>query len=292
MNSHGFVFTLGVLLLVSFLFVYTQFYSGHLRKIEGDVSNMFAHAKVAGIADDLSGDLNALMGTGVWVSRSAGTARLALYDTFPSDVNKNRLGEWKTFAEGVYMQKANASVKVNVSRLLDGNAELMFSNGLQYVYAYENHGLKDTNATFFAPNGDTNFSRVDVNIFTNVDYNSYTPWDWNAGGDTNVSIYFRDGNASHTLSLSGLLYSGADNAFVFTFSGGSNDSLQIRFGKNGAALRAFQVLEGLDSNVAQARVSAAFAFPSTQSLSWWHDADLNVGFSDANMNGLAVQGSS
>ena len=284
MTRRGFLFTLSVLLLLGFLVTFSIYYSAKPRQLAKELTSSLKIERAGFVADDLETDLNRLIGIGLDLNSGSPNTVLTLNDRLPSDFNRARLSLWEAFAEGAYARSQSSAVDVNAQGLLDANAELLFNNGLQYLFARTD----ENSLQLFVPGGDTNFLSLDINLFVNDDLNSSVPWTLGSG-DTNVTLRYYDTIASNAFVSSGLLSSASANQYILRYSALSTDSLTITFGRiegSDAALKIDHSIDNL-STLTRAQIMAVFATPS-KPLVVFANLDLNYTQADMNLSRKAV----
>ncbi|MBN1940655.1 MAG: hypothetical protein JW772_00575, partial [Candidatus Diapherotrites archaeon] len=187
----------------------------------------------------------------------------------------------ENFIDGNYAAQQNAAIDLNLARLLDGNTEIVFSNGLRYDY---NYGAQ--NSVFLhVPGDDTGVLAYDINVSVNDSSVWKSAWNWDAGGDITVNLKFSDENAGNAVAQSGKLDSGVANIYRWDYSETQGDSLYIIVGAlqgSGKIARITEAIADADS-AALVGIKATIASPANE-ISWYYDADLNYSQGDVNLN--------
>ncbi len=278
----GFVLTFSVILFVSLLVLFAMFYLDKSQEQEQGILSNAALFKAGFLADDIEADFNKILGTSVDINRGNSLTTITFNEKLGADTNKLLLKSLKEFVEGALASSENASIQLDVSELVDGRTELMFSNGLQYNYSY-----KDINAVqFYLPAGNTNIAAIDLNVSINAASISVTPWEWqDETGDINVNLHYVDRNSSNAITHYGKLDSTVNNEYTFTFPGGAGSSFTINIGNIDGNLKAVRLTNSIDDGNVQAGVWLKVLAPSPESpLRAFYNADLNFSQADVNIN--------
>ena len=284
-NLKGFVISISVLLILSALLVFSQFYLNLNLERESEVVSVFSVEKAGFVRSDLSFDLNKLLETSVDVNRGVSFTEIFLRDKLPSDLNKLNVLGLRSFLSSVYAKQQNISIEVDFNKLVDGKTELVFSNALQYDYSYAN----DTNVFFYVPASDSNVTVFDINVTVNDSVVSSIPWSLNPSGDINVSLRYEDGNG--VITSSGKLDSSTLNTFTFNYSGNPNDSFSVEIGAIEGSQKALRISESFDNAATRSSISVRAVVPSSSdNLYWFYDADLNFSVADVNSSGKILIG--
>ena len=281
-KSRGFVLTFSAILLVSLLVLFAVFYLGRSQEQEEDILSSAGILKAGFLADDIETDFNRLLGTGVDINMGASLATITITDKIGADMNKLALNDLKDFMEGGFASAQNAAIQLDVSELVDGRAELMFSNGLRYDYSYSDDNI----VQLYVPGGNTGITQVDLNVTVDSSSVSVTPWAWqDTAGDINVNLHYADRNSSNAVTHYGRLDSAANNSYAFAFSAAAGDSFTINIGNIDGNLKAVRLTGSIDESGVQAIVwmKALVPKPSGGLGAYWN-ADLNYSQADVNVH--------
>ena len=279
--NKGFVLSFSAVLLIIVLVMFAVFYSGKNIREEQNILGMYSIEKAGFVADDIESDFNRLLETSVDVNKGVSFTELRFRDKLPADINKMQLIDLKNFIDGNYSVQQNASINLDINKLIDGNTELRFSNNLQYDY---NYGV--VNSVFFRNYlGDTNIISYVIDININDTSIAVIPWTWNPAGDINVTLRFTDYNVSNKVSYTGILESGVENIYQWNYSGIAGDSFYIRVGGLETNKKALQLINSIDDPNSVAVIDFNALMPtSSGNLIWYYDADLNYVQSDVSVN--------
>jgi len=204
-------------------------------------------------------------------------------DIIPSDVNKMQLLDWNSFVDGNYAARQNASIRLGIERLVDKKTEIVFSNDLQYDYAY---GLDQNFVLVRKGNGsNTNAITYDINVFVQgARLDASTPWTCDSTGDVNVNLRYLDSYGESENSLNCKQDPAGIYVYTFTFQS-LGGSLVVSFGNidgNSNAAKVRNTIESTGVSVASS-IRAEFA-SEAGGISWFYDADLNYVQQDVNLN--------
>ena len=277
--AKGFLFTLSVFLLLGFLLSFSVYYSPKPRDLSKELTTSLKIEKAAYVADDLEIDLNRLLGVNLDLNNQSTTAIATIDDRLPSDFNRLALSAWETFVTGPYAQTISSTIDLNTAGMTDANAELFFSNGIQYLFT-----STDANSVqLFVPGGDTNFTNLDINLFVNDDLNNSAPW-VPGTGDTNVTLRYGDNNAANAVFSSGLLSSTAATQYLLRYSSLSTDSLTITFGRLAGSDAGIRIEDSIDNpaTVVKLRIKFTVASPG-KPLTVSANVDFNYVQADMNL---------
>ncbi|MBU1120408.1 MAG: hypothetical protein ABIE23_04135 [archaeon] len=286
MKSKGYVLTISTLLIVSIILLFSVFYLSKAEKSEKALSELVPIEKAGFVVDDIAFDLNKLLETAVKIERIDSNTRITFNDKLASDLDKeNELMDYQNFLYGVYAVQQNAVISIDFNNLVDGKTEMLFSNGLQYDY---NYGGSDANVLFYASGGDTNATRMDINVSVNDSSVLLEPWSWDPGGDITVNLFYEDQNALNTVNSSGTLNSSSLHTYAIHFSETVNDVLEVLVGGIEGHNGGFALVEGIDNTSSKANLVFSVTAPSNDvnSLYYYYNADLNYEQLDVNANGL------
>lgn len=286
MNSKGYVLTISTLLIVSILLMFSVFYLSKTERSERALGELVVIEKAGFVVDDIAFDLNKLLGTAVKVERIDSNTRITFNDKLASDLDKeSELLALQEFLYDVYAVQQNSVIGIDFNYLVDGKTEMVFSNGLQYDY---NYGGSDANVLFYASGGDTNATRMDINISVNDSSVLLEPWSWDPGGDITVNLFYEDQNSLNTVNSSGTLDSSSLHTYTIHFSETMNDVLEIMVGRIGGHNGTFSLVESIDNTSSKASVVFSVTAPSNDlnSFYYYYNADLNYFQLDVNANGL------
>ncbi|MBS3062628.1 MAG: hypothetical protein J4203_02040 [Candidatus Diapherotrites archaeon] len=275
----GFLFTLSILLLLGFLLAFSFDYSSKPRSIARELTASLKAEKAAFVADDLAADVNRLLGIGLDINSLSATRIVTLHDRLPSGFNRSQLTGWEQFMETGFDSLLSSTIDLNTGAMTDANAELLFSNGIQYLFA-----STDANSLqLFVPGGDTNIIALDLNVFVNDDLNYSVPWT-TGSGDVNVTLRYSDHNAVNAFVSSGLLSSTTPNQYILRYSQLSTDALIITVGQIAGSEAGLRIEHSIDDPSTLARIAIAFTLASeSKPLTVSANLDLNYAQADFNL---------
>jgi len=277
----GFVISFSTVLLASFLVFFAIFYSGLVAQQETSLVSTFAIEKAGFVGDDIDYDVNTILGTHVDANRGSSLTTIKILDKLPADTNKLQLVDYNAFVDANYSSQQNANIEIDVSSLVDGKTELLFSNSLQYDYSYSS----DPTIDFYKPSADTEVLTYDINININDSSIVVTPWTWqDITGDINVNLNFVDENVLNEVHYSGKLDSTIENTYQWGYSGAAGDDFSIKIGSISGNSKALQLIESIDDPSSQAGVTVQATISSPSSLKWYYNGDLNYTQGDVNVN--------
>jgi len=278
----GFVLTFSVILFVSLLVLFAMFYLEKNQEQETSILSSSAVFKAGFLADDIEADFNRILGTSVDINRGNSLTSITFNEKLGADTNNLLLEDLEEFVEGALASSENASIQLDVSKLVDGRTELAFSNGLRYDYSYKD----SNNVQLYLPAGNANIVAIDLNISINAASIGATPWEWqDETGDINVNLHYVDRNSSNSVTHYGKLNSALNNQYTFTFPGTPESSFTINVGNIDGNLKAVRLTNAIDNGSAQAELWLKVLVPSPQSpLRAFYDADLNFSQADVNLN--------
>jgi len=288
-GKRGFVFSVSTILIVIVLVWFASFYAGKVDRQELTLFEGYAIEKAGFVADDITYDVNALLGTAQDVDRGPNFLRIRLGDKIPADINKLQLVDLNNFVDGNYATMQRASIGLGLGNLLDGKTEMVFSNGLQYDYAYNS----DQNFVLFrnSDGGSTGVLTYDLNLhFLAGRVDTATPWACDSGNDVNVNLYYRDdfGNSSSTTGCEQNPAGSYTYTFTFVDQAGS---VTVEFGSVDGNQNAVQVRNAVVNPNISVKTSVQAVLPSpSDEIEWFYDADLNYVHEDVNLNRKIVLG--
>ena len=274
----GFVFTISSLFLVTVIVLFAAFYAEDVNKREASVLESYSAFQAGAIAEDVEDTLNGLLGTEADVNRGGAYMTVEITDRLPPAIDKAKLSGFETFIETRYDEKQNTTITLDLLQLTDGLTELKFSNGLQYDY---NYGIVNY-VQFGGPSDSSNVITYDINISVNDTFFSTNAWAWDAGGDINVSIGFRD-NAGNVVMQSGKLDSSLLNTYDLNFTEDGNSFLRVQVGLIGGDSRSVKVTESITGAAAASITIKALLPAESEGLSCYYNADLVVLGNDVNV---------
>ncbi|MEW6295680.1 MAG: hypothetical protein AB1467_05310 [Candidatus Diapherotrites archaeon] len=285
-NSKGYLLSFSVLVLFSLLIVFSQFYFNSEKSFDETIAGQSIIDKAGFVADDISSDLNSMLGTGIEADRNTEFIQLKFFDVLPSDLNKQEaLLNYSDFINSSYALQQNAFLSLDLNDLADGKTELVFSNGLEYDYNYSpNSSYSDAVVSFYSSTGSTNVLSYDINVSVNSSSIKVIPWTWNAGGDISVNLYYYDLNSSNTVWVSGKIDSALDNSYKIYFSASPDDVLEIHLGLIDGRQKSFKLLEDIDtpSSKASLYLGALIPFVSNNDFSYYYNGTINYRQLDVN----------
>ncbi len=274
----GFLFTFCVFLLLAFLVSFSVYYAAKPKSLARELSASLKAERAAFVVDDLETDVNRLLGVGLDINSGDPNTVVMISDRLPSDFNRAQLAEWKTFVETQLAPLLSSSIDLNTAGLADANAELLFNDGIQYVFA-----PSDANSLqLFVPGGDTNILAVDVNVYVSDDLNNSVPWVPGAG-DINVTLRYSDNTPGNSFVSTGQLSSAALSQYVFRYSGDNADALTVSVGRLAGSDAAVRITHALTNFASTTRVTVKFTVANpVKPLTVSANMDLN--YSQADMN--------
>ena len=286
MRKRGFVLSFSTLLIIIILVWFAMFYSGKVARSEMDILRNFSIEKAGFVADDITGDLNKLMGTSVDVNRGENFTVISLGGSLPSAFEISELNDWETFVEGNYASRQNASIGLELGNLTDGTAELIFSNGLQLNQRYND----DENFVRFYKTGgaDTGVITYDINVHVIgalYDSGGSDPWDCDTSGDVNVNLRYTDSLGGNVTSV---CRQNPTEEYEFEIEFQDSDmELKIEYGDIEGNTNAVKISTDDDDDDAgvTVKLSIRAELPSPAGeIKWYYDADLNYSQADVKVN--------
>jgi len=282
-TGKGFVISMSTILVFITVVWFAVFYAGNVGRSEANALETYRVLKAGFVVDDLVYDLNQMLGTSVDVNKGLAFTVIEFRDIIPSDVNKMQLLDWNSFVDGNYAARQNASIRLGIERLVDKKTEIVFSNDLQYDYAY---GLDQNFVLVRKGNGsNTNAITYDINVFVQgARLDASTPWTCDSTGDVNVNLRYLDSYGESENSLNCKQDPAGIYVYTFTFQS-LGGSLVVSFGNidgNSNAAKVRNTIESTGVSVASS-IRAEFA-SEAGGISWFYDADLNYVQQDVNLN--------
>jgi hypothetical protein len=156
--DRGFLVTLSTMLLLmtSLLFIQNSQKAG--RDSERAVLDEQAVDSASYAFDDVAGNVNAMLGPQVEISRNSSESNITFTEQLPrSGSDSSLLSTYGNFIAD-YSNGTNTNITLDFSGILGGTL-LVFSTGLQY-------GRNATAVSFYAPNTGTNASAYELSIFS------------------------------------------------------------------------------------------------------------------------------
>ena len=278
--KRGFVFSLSTIAIMTFLVVFSVYYAEKSQRNESHIILMYELEKASRIADDISSDLNKIIGVNVLVDTISGTT-INFSSKIPRQGNiKNKLLELQNFYYGGYSSKQNFLFETDFNALIDGQAEILFSNGLELNQDYDLNKL-----SILAIGENTEVTEMDINVNITASSVSKVAWDWNAFGEVTVNINYADENVLNSVIDSGKLSLYQFEEYKFNFSVDPNDEFTIRFGNIDSNYGALEFVENISNSSAEATISVSFTIPqNTDNTFVYYNADLNYNTSDFSLN--------
>jgi len=126
----GFTITISTILIVITITWFSIFYAGFSQKQELNIYSNYPIEKAGFVADDIIWDVNVIVGISSNIDRKTDFTNIVVRDKIPADINKLQLIDYNKFIDANYSQWQNASIDLDFNKLIDGKAELLFSNGL------------------------------------------------------------------------------------------------------------------------------------------------------------------
>jgi len=273
----GFVLTFSAILLVSILVLFAIYYNAKNQEEEAFILEQNSVLKAGFVADDIEADFNRVLRTKLDINRGDATTSITFIDSIGGDSNKLKLLDAEIMSEGILSTQTNSEILLNVDNLVDGQTEMIFSNGLQYDYSYSG----DDFVQFYVPDGDSGITKLDLNIEIGASSTSVSPWIWKVNGDLIVNLNYVDENLNNSVLYSGKLLSNQDNEYTFTFSGGTFSIRVGTFDGNRGAIRLSESLPG--STEAEFWLKTVIPSPSDGFYAYY-DAELNYSQADVNVH--------
>jgi len=264
-NSRGFVLAISVFLIVFFALLFTQEFLQKSQSIEGVFSENLELQKSSFVVGNVLFEAASLLNTKVRASDEGVLTAIAFSDALPSNVSSQAILDFKSFAESDFARQNNCSIFLDVARISDGKAELVFSNGLQHDFDYsEGDGRID----FFSASPQVKVSRIDLNIASLDSIVDFNAWQWNPLGNLQVNIYYKD--SAVTVKAAGRLDSSVLNSYYFNYSRGS---LRVFAGLVNGKSSALRIEQDSDvNNATQVRFTAFI--PLQKDLNYYYDSSL------------------
>lgn len=279
----GYIVSFSAIVLLSSMLLFAGFYSANVKERNISVNEMKKYSKLEFVKDDLGFDLNKMLGTEIEIAREENLT-MVFRESIPADFNKmKRIVKLKEFIESSYSSINNSSISFNIGRL-NNSVPVKFSNRLVYEYGF-NSG---SSVYFYAENGDTNISSMDLNL--NVEGSSVSvsfPAD-SLTPNLSVNFNYVDQNALNETHENLQLGSSLDNVILISFSDTPNDEIEIHIGSFDGKINAMQILNKTSN---QEKINLVFkaimnALDLNSGFNAFVDADLNYIQTDLNSNGL------
>jgi hypothetical protein len=223
----GYLNSIIVLVLSSLLLTLYLSYFSYIHRDANQLSSLTPALYPAYHFSDFAGDLQGML-VGTNVSRNGTVVTISLADAIPrSDVNST-LDSYGDYIEDNYSARIGADISLNLTPLMDGSYEVVFSDGNYYAHDYN-----ATNQTMQFANGTaTGLQAITISITATGTRQNITPWTWVSGGDTAVTIYYSDSDGAY--SDSGNISSTTDKTYSFLVTGGRIDVRYGSFAGDGA----------------------------------------------------------
>ena len=273
-KQKGFVISVSTFLVLITVVWFSIFYSGLMQNQEAGIYSNYPIEKAGFVADDIIWDVNQIVGIGQNVERGTDSMQIEIKDKLPADINKLQLIDYNKFIDTNYSEKQNASITLNFANLLDGKAELLFSNGLVYEHQY----LGDENYVMFYkddPHG-TEVLSYDINVFVqNIRYDAAnsTAWNCDSKGTVTVNLRYRD---SYGESVNSFCTQKPNSSYSYSFAFVDvAGNLTVSFGRIGGNKNSVKIANSIENPNAFAIVSIDANLVSTaEEMVWYYDADL------------------
>ena len=278
----GLVFSISTVLVASFILLFAAFYAQKVQAEENSVYKNFETEKAGFVAEDITGDINSILGTQIDANRSQTNLAISFFDQLPPKTAKNELTDYNAFVFGKYSVQQNAKISMNIDRLADGKTELLFSNGPQYDFDYS--GTQNS-ASFYRQGTDTGTTGYDINVFVSgaklASTNSFG-WSCFASG-TDVKLHFED-SFGNTIDSSCKHNPNILDQYIFLFEN-KTGQITVNFGSVSSNPNAVKIQNTLqDTSVTAATAIKATMPAPAQEISWQYDADLNYSQGDTNIS--------
>jgi len=290
MNANGIILSLSTLLLLITVIWFSAFYSAKVERQENNTLANFAIEKAGFVAGDMAFDVNKLLGISQDVNNAQGFALIKLNGKLPAGNHRQSLALLESFLEGTYSARQNAEIRLDFNRLIDGSAEMEFSNGLLYEHAYAN----DLNFVQFRKkdSGNTGALSYDITLFVNgARLLDSSPWICGTEGDVNVNLRYSD-SFGESQSLLGCKQS-AGGTYLYSFEFVELEgSLVVSFGNVDGNINAVKVRNTIANPNIEVFISLGVKVPSPAAgLYWYYDADLNYAQQNTLVNRKILLGS-
>ncbi len=292
-RKKGFVISISTILIVITIVWFSVFYQGMIKDREVNINAIYPIEKAGLVADDVIFDISKILGVEQTVGRAGTFMTIGLEDKIPADINKYQLIDYNIFVDGNYGTMQNASISLGLDRLLDGNAEMVFDNGLRYTHQYDG----DQNfVRFFRDDGsDTGVFTYDINVYVDgarYDSSGSTAWTCDSGGDVNVNLRYTDNFGESVTSICDQDPT-QEYEYEFAFQGSVMGDLVVSFGDVQGNENSVKVRDNIQTPNVSVRISIEAKFAaSTEEVVWYYDADLNYVQSDVAINRKIELGSS
>ncbi|MEK6941886.1 MAG: hypothetical protein AABW85_03450 [archaeon] len=278
----GLVFSISTVLVASFILLFAAFYAQKVQAEENSVYKNFETEKAGFVAEDITGDINSILGTQIDANRSQTNLAISFFDQLPPKTAKNELTDYNAFVFGTYSVQQNAKISMNIDRLADGKTELLFSNGPQYDFDYS--GTQNS-ASFYRQGTDTGTTGYDINVFVSgaklASTNSFG-WSCFASG-TDVKLHFED-SFGNTIDSSCKHNPNILDQYIILFEN-KTGQITVNFGSVSSNPNAVKIQNTLqDTSVTAATAIKATMPAPAQEISWQYDADLNYSQGDTNIS--------
>ncbi|MEM4389351.1 MAG: hypothetical protein QXG98_01675 [Candidatus Micrarchaeia archaeon] len=265
----GFIISISILLLFSVILSFVFFLSYENAAAEARLARTRSAPSPGYVFDDVATDLSALLGHNITALRHNTTLRVVLQGSFAEPPSAADFTAYASFLSSNYSNLTNSNLSLDVSRLADGAAEVFFTHGLLFRYAYTG---ASKSAILSALSGDTNASSYEVNVSVDANRQAYEPWSSSPAGDLNVTLRIVDRNGILTSTVT--LNRNASNVYTIAYQGGS---LAIRAGKIGTTNGALEVNPS-GNIVGRTRYAVLASLPPgdvSASVRYWWNAWLN-----------------
>jgi hypothetical protein len=213
----GYLNTMVVLMLSSLLLFLYLSYEGFVIREANRISELTPAAYPSYYTSDVAYDLER-MAANVSASRAGPNVSIVIGDSLDGRNMSALLSDYGSYMEGNYSPRIGANISLNLSPMRDGSYELLFSDGSYYA---RNYGAQNQTALFSTYNSSnqTGLKDVTINITASGQRLNITPWSWSPGGDTSMTINYRDDSGSY--SDSGNISSTTLKSYIFALQGGS-----------------------------------------------------------------------
>ena len=278
----GYIISLSAILLLSSMLLFAVFYSENIKERNLNAGEIKKYSKLNFVKDDLSYDLNRILGTGITVERNDVLAVL-FTEKIPAGFDKKeRIKKLKEFIENSYSSVNNAKIAFNTERI-QNSIPVKFSNDLVYEYDFEGKFI-----LFYAVNKDTNMFTADINITSKGNATGVTEKLFTANPNLTINFNYSDQNASNEKHEILNISSRSDNVILISFSGNADDVIEIHLGRFEGKRNAVKVW---NRTLNETEMLLEFR-PVMQGLSTgipfraFIDADLNYSQADLNSDSL------
>ena len=145
LSKKGFLFTISVIFFASTMVFFVQQYSASNSSRERLVMMSASSSLEPYIVDDISNDLLSILGLGISTQsdRPSGDLNIALDESFPKGFGVSQaLQGYKAFLDSSSFVRAGGDQSIDITNLLDGTADIYFSDLFKYSYYYDTNSVR------------------------------------------------------------------------------------------------------------------------------------------------------